>query len=312
MDVRKSNPAAPSPADAGPRSWVAAAPAGLRPFLQLSRFDRPVGFWLLALPCPIGLFYARIGAGLHWGDAGLVALFALGAVAMRGAGCTYNDILDRDIDRRVARTAGRPLASGAIGLKAAWLWLLAQCSVGLLVLLQLPILAQMVALGSIPLVALYPLMKRITWWPQAWLGLTFNWGAPVAAAAIRGFVSVGDLLAYAGLVLWTIGYDTIYALQDREDDAMIGVRSTARLFGRNVRRAVAAIYALSATLAIAAGWLAAGAPGTLATLPFAAHLAQQAARVSDNAPQRALHLFRTNRDAGLLLAAGWAFIAGLS
>lgn len=171
-----TEPAAPTaPADAVRGSWVTHAPAFARPYLQLSRYDRPAGFWLLGLPCVIGLVLARMPDGLVVEDAWLALLFAIGAVAMRGAGCTYNDILDRDIDAKVTRTALRPLPSGAVSLKQAWAWLLIQCLIGLGVLLALPDFAKLVALGAIPMVALYPLMKRITWWPQVWLGLTFNW-----------------------------------------------------------------------------------------------------------------------------------------
>jgi 4-hydroxybenzoate polyprenyltransferase len=308
-----TEPAAPpvdaAPADAARDSWVNHAPRAIRPYLQLSRFDRPIGFWLLGLPCMIGIAYARIGHGFDNHDAVLVALFALGAIAMRGAGCTYNDILDRKIDAQVARTALRPLASGAATLKAAWIWLLIQCLVGLGVLLTLPTFAQLVALGSIPLVALYPLMKRITWWPQLWLGLTFNWGVLVAIATLKGGFATADYILYAALVFWTLGYDTIYAIQDREDDALIGVRSTARRFGAHVRAAIMLIYAICAGLCIVAGALAADWRGALATAPFVFHLALQAVRFEPKAGRLALRLFRANRDAGVLLFGGWAFIA---
>ena len=305
-----TQPAPPaSPADAVRGSWVASAPAFARPYLQLSRYDRPAGFWLLGLPCIIGLALARIPAGFVPADALLGLLFAIGAIAMRGAGCTYNDILDRDIDAKVARTALRPLPSGAVSLKQAWAWLLLQCLVGLGVLLCLPDFAKLVALGAIPMVALYPLMKRITWWPQVWLGLTFNWGVLVAAASVRGELTAPDLVLYAGLVLWTLGYDTIYAIQDLEDDALVGVKSTARRFGASVRPAVSIIYLLCIALCATAGWMSAGAWGALATLPFALHLVQQAMRTDAANGRLALVLFRANRDAGVLLFAGWAFIA---
>jgi 4-hydroxybenzoate polyprenyltransferase len=298
-----------SPADAVRGSWVASAPAFARPYLQLSRYDRPAGFWLLGLPCPIGLALARMGSGFGPGDALLVLLFAIGAVAMRGAGCTYNDILDRDIDAKVARTALRPLPSGAVSLKQAWVWLVIQCLVGLGVLLALPDFAKLVALGSIPMVALYPLMKRITWWPQVWLGLTFNWGVLVAAAAARGAITLPDIVLYIALIFWTLGYDTIYAIQDREDDALIGVRSTARRFGNHIKPAVTVIYALTNILTLIAGWLAGGLAGALGIVPFALHLAQQAMRLDPADGALALNLFRANRDAGLLLLVSWAFIA---
>jgi 4-hydroxybenzoate polyprenyltransferase len=302
-----SSPAAP--ADAVRGSWVERAPAFARPYLQLSRYDRPAGFWLLGLPCLIGLALVRAPAVFIPSDALLAVLFAIGTLAMRGAGCTYNDILDRDIDAKVARTALRPLPSGAVSLKQAWAWLLLQCLVGLGVLLALPDFAKLVALGSIPMVALYPLMKRITWWPQVWLGLAFNWGVLVAAAAARGSMAVADLVLYGALVLWTLGYDTIYALQDREDDALIGVKSTARRFGGKVKQAVAVIYVLCIAGTAAAGWLAAGFIGAAATTAFALHLIQQAIRLEPENGALALRLFRANRDAGVLLCAGWALIA---
>lgn len=298
-----------APADAVRGNWVSRAPGFARPYLQLSRYDRPAGFWLLGLPCLIGLVLARVPDGLVVADAWLAALFVIGAVAMRGAGCTYNDILDRDIDAKVARTALRPLPSGAVSLKKAWAWLLAQCAVGLGVLLALPDFAKLVALGSIPMVALYPLMKRITWWPQVWLGLTFNWGVLVAAAAVRGEITLADGLLYAGLILWTLGYDTIYAIQDREDDALIGVRSTARRFGGRIKPAVTVIYLVCIGLCAAAGYVAQEWTGALLTAPFALHLLIQATRLDPDNGLRALMLFRANREAGLLLLAGWAFIA---
>ena len=288
MNDPAANAIPQAPADATQGSWVNRMPTAIRPYLQLSRFDRPAGFWLLGLPCLIGLALARIGTGFVAHDALLGVLFAIGAIAMRGAGCTYNDILDRRIDAQVARTALRPLPSGAVSLKQAWTWLLVQCFAGLVVLLCLPRLAQYVALGSIPLVALYPLMKRITWWPQIWLGLTFNWGSLVAASAVHGAFTEADIVLYA---------------------ALIGVKSTARRFGAQVKPAIGVIYALCAALAAAAGWLAHGWIGAAVVLPFALHLAQQALRLAPDDGRLALSLFRANREAGLLLFAGWAFIA---
>lgn len=313
--------ASTAPADAIKGSWVTRAPAFMRPYLQLSRYDRPAGFWLLGLPCLISLALARAPYNFIPSDAWLALLFVIGAVAMRGAGCTYNDILDRDIDAKVARTALRPLPSGAVTLKQAWLWLLGQCLIGLAVLLCLPDFAKLVALGAIPMVALYPLMKRITWWPQVWLGLTFNWGVLVAAAATQGEIRLADYILYGALIFWTLGYDTIYAIQDREDDALIGVKSTARRFGKSIKPAVTVIYVVCIALAATAGFLAltrfnetALFPipplyGVVAVVPFALHLIQQAIRLNPDKGDLALALFRANRDAGLLLFAGWAFIA---
>lgn len=304
-----TEPAPTAPADAVRGSWVMHAPAFARPYLQLSRYDRPAGFWLLGLPCLISLALTRTPGDFLPSDAWLALLFIIGAVAMRGAGCTYNDILDEDIDAKVARTALRPLPSRAVTTKQAWVWLLAQCAVGLAVLLCLPDFAKLLALGSIPMVALYPLMKRITWWPQVWLGLTFNWGALVAAAATQGEIRQSDIVLYGALVLWTLGYDTIYAIQDREDDALIGVRSTARRFGDSLKPAVTLIYVLCFTLAALSGYIAAGWTGAAAVTPFALHLIQQAIRLDPANGLLALSLFRANRDAGILLFAAWAFIA---
>lgn len=217
--------------DSEEQHWVYRAPKPLRPYLQLARYDRPVGYWLLALPGWMGLAFASLNSGFNMADIKWALLILIGAVAMRGAGCTYNDIIDRDLDAQVERTALRPIPAGTISVMQAWLWLFAQCAVGLIVLLCLPRLAQIIALCSVPLVAAYPFMKRITWWPQAWLGLTFNWAVLVAYAAKTGYVTHGVILLYVSLIFWTIFYDTIYACQDTEDDALIGVKSTARLFG---------------------------------------------------------------------------------
>lgn len=246
------------PADALKQHWTDALPATWRPFAQLSRLDRPIGWQLLLLPCLLGLAVSRTGYGFYLEDLRYVLAFLIGSVAMRGAGCTYNDILDRDIDAKVERTRMRPLPSGAVSLAAAWAWLIAQCLVGLLVLLSLPPLAQFTALIALPLVALYPLMKRITWWPQAWLGVVFSWGALVGGAAVSptNGVPLEAIALYAGCVMWTIGYDTIYALQDREDDALVGVRSTARLFAGRWRLWTTAFYALALMLWTTAGVIA--------------------------------------------------------
>ena len=293
--------------DSRPRSFVERAPAPLRPYLRLARYDRPVGFWLLAIPCWIGIALGRLGGGWSWSDAGLAALMGVGAIAMRGAGCTYNDLIDRDLDRQVARTANRPLAAGTITLKAAWAFLLMQCLVGLGVLLALPPTAQLVALGALPLVAAYPFMKRITWFPQAWLGLTFNWGALVGFVATSGQPLAAGLLVYAGLAVWTFGYDTIYAGQDVEDDALVGVKSTARFFGAHARFAVGLSYGVSVIL-ITLGTILAGGYVPIALAGpalFAAALAWQVVRVDFGDTTSCLSHFKANQWAGLLLAAGF-------
>lgn len=294
-------PAAADPAivpDSQHRGLVAALPQPLRNFALLARFDRPIGWWLLFWPCAWGVFLAG-GAG-RWD---LILFMLIGAIAMRGAGCVYNDIVDADLDRQVARTAARPVASGAVSKKAAWAWLLALCLVGLAILLQLRWQAQLVALASVAPVAAYPFMKRITWWPQAWLGLVFSWGALVGWIEISGD-QLGVLAAlYAGSIAWVIGYDTVYALQDREDDALVGIRSSARAMGAHVRGGVAAFYAVAIGCWALAFWLL--RPDWLALLalaPMAAHLAWQVLTLREDDGDNALARFRANRFAGLLMA----------
>ncbi len=291
--------------DAAPSNWVDRwAPAGLRPWLKLGRFDRPAGIWLLLLPGWWGVALAAAAARAP-PDWTLLLRIAVGAALMRAAGCAFNDIVDRDIDRRVARTAARPVASGAIGRRRAAAYLVALSLAACLILLTLGPAAVALGVASLLLVAAYPFMKRITWWPQAWLGLTFNWGALLGYAAVTGRVSPAAALLYAAGVGWTLGYDTIYALQDLEDDALAGVKSSARRLGGRVRAGVAVFYALSAGLAAAAAWAGRLSPWSLLGLvAYAGHLAWQARRVEPADPDLALRLFRSNRDAGLLLGAG--------
>ncbi|MDP3908163.1 4-hydroxybenzoate octaprenyltransferase [Novosphingobium sp.] len=286
--------------DSQHKGLVAALPATLRNYALLARFDRPIGWWLLFWPCAWGLLLA--GGQARWD---LLAWMLLGSIAMRGAGCVYNDIVDADLDKQVARTAARPIASGAVSKRAAWVWLLALAAVGLIVLLQLRLTAQLVALASLALVAAYPFMKRITGFPQAWLGLVFTWGAPTAWVAIRG--DGLDVLAalYAGAVLWCIGYDTIYACQDREDDAMVGIGSSALTLGRHVRTGVAAFYAGAVLCwALAFWWLRPDPLILLALAPAALHLGWQALTLNPDDGGNALTRFRANRFTGLLLALG--------
>ncbi len=296
--------------DAAPTNWVDRwAPAPLRPWLKLGRFDRPAGIWLLMLP---GWQGAALAAGLEraWPDWTLLLRIAVGAALMRAAGCAFNDIVDRDIDRRVARTAARPVASGAISPRGAAAFLVALSLLAFAILLTLGPLAIALGVASLALVAAYPFMKRITWWPQAWLGLTFNWGALVGFAAAAGRLEAPAGLLYAAGVAWTLGYDTIYALQDLEDDALAGVKSSARRLGGGVRAGVAAFYAAAGALALVAALASGGRAGPLAgALLFSAHLGWQAARLRPRDPARALALFRSNRDAGLLLFAGLALAA---
>jgi 4-hydroxybenzoate polyprenyltransferase len=284
------------------RGWVDRLPARLQPYARLARFDRPAGMWLLFWPCLWGAFLAApAGWWRGW------PLFLVGAIAMRSAGCVYNDIVDRDLDRRVARTAARPVASGAVKVRSAILLLLLLSLAGLGVLLLLPRPAQLVALASLLLVAAYPFMKRITWWPQAWLGLTFNWGVPVGwCAALPEYRAplAAMLLVYAGGVAWTLGYDTIYAVQDMEDDALAGVRSSARALGVGwLRAGVAGFLGLSLLLLAAGLSVWTGTPASaLLLLPVAAHFAWQVAGFDPADPAGALRRFRANFLAGALVA----------
>lgn len=279
-------------------------PAAVRPYAALARFDRPIGWWLLFWPCLYGLGLAG-GLPHHWA---LGLWMLLGAIVMRGAGCVYNDIVDRDLDARVARTRNRPIASGAVSLTSAWLWLALLAGIGLMVLWQLRYAAQMVALASLCLVAAYPFMKRITWWPQAWLGLVFSWGALVGWVSISG-PSQAMLFVYLGSIFWVIGYDTIYALQDREDDALIGVRSSARALGTHVRLGVAIFYLLAILFWAAAIWQVRPQLLALCALgPAAGHFAWQVATLDSTSGQDALTKFRSNRFAGLLVALAMATI----
>lgn len=274
---------------------MARLPPRLRDYALLARWDRPIGSWLLYLPCLWGLALAPAPF-----DLGLALLFAAGAVAMRGAGCTVNDILDRDYDRRVARTRNRPLAAGRIGVGEAMLFALAQSAVGLLVLLLLPRFAALVAVFSIPLILVYPLMKRITHWPQLVLGLAFNWGALVGYAAGAGTLTAPAWLLYAAGVCWTLVYDTIYAHQDKEDDRLVGVKSTALLFGERSRLWVA-LFAIGMLALLAAAGVAAGlGSGYLFALALpAALLAWQLSTVDFDDRNSCLFHFRLHREVGL-------------
>lgn len=297
-------PPAPITPDAV-KSWIDLLPAGAQAYARLARFDRPAGSWLLFWPCIAGLALAGGLQQQPW----LIAWFGLGSLAMRGAGCVWNDIVDRDLDAQVARTRDRPVASGRISVKAALAFAAALALVGLAVLLQLRGLAQIAALASLIPVAAYPFMKRITWWPQAWLGLTFNWGLAVGWTAVAPFDSPEMWLLWAGGIAWTLGYDTIYALQDIEDDALAGIKSSARALGPRARAGVSVFYALALILWAAALWLASGqALAVLALVPLAAHLGWQVVKLADMRPANALLLFRSNRLAGALWAAACAAV----
>jgi 4-hydroxybenzoate polyprenyltransferase len=284
--------------DSERRGLIGALPAAFRPYASLMRLDRPIGVWLLFWP---GAWAVAL-AGLGPRGAALILWLLLGAWAMRSAGCVYNDIVDRDLDARVARTRARPLASGRVPLAGAWAQLVGLCLVGLVVLLQLGRTAQVIALASLAPVAAYPFMKRITWWPQAWLGLVFSWAAPVGWAAVAGGLPATALLLWAGTVAWVVGYDTIYALQDREDDALVGVRSSALALGRHARAGILVCYAAAILLWAAALWRE--RPDGLALValaPVAAHLLWQVAALDTGDGANALASFRSNRTAGLLM-----------
>ena len=307
---------APLP-DAAPTNWVdRRAPAALRPWLKLGRFDRPTGIWLLMLPGWQGIALAGAMEG-EMPDWRWLAAFFIGAALMRAAGCAYNDIVDRDFDAKVSRTAGRPIPSGQITVRQAWAFVIVCCLVSLGILLTMPPVAIALGAGSLALVAAYPFMKRITWWPQAWLGLTFNWGALLGFAAVTGGVGWPAMLLYACGIFWTLGYDTIYAIQDLEDDALAGVKSSVRRLGAATPKAVLAFYVLSFACALAAAW--AGGLGPLFLPPaalFGLHLSHQAAKVRLDDPQGALTLFKSNAVAGLALflalaAGAWGGPQGL-
>ncbi|GAB5486752.1 MAG: 4-hydroxybenzoate octaprenyltransferase [Parasphingorhabdus sp.] len=280
------------------KGLIGLLPASARPYALLARFDRPIGWWLLFWPCAWAI--ALSGGAMERWD--LIFWILLGSIAMRGAGCVYNDIVDRDLDKKVERTQSRPLASDAVSLKAAWIWLFILCLAGLVVLLQLNLTAQLVALGSLMLVAAYPFMKRITWWPQTWLGMVFSWGALVGWLAIEPQFDWAMFALYVGSVFWVIGFDTIYALQDLEDDAMVGIRSSALRLGKNVRFGVLVFYAIAVASWATAIWLV--RPDTIALaalIPMALHLLWQVGTLNYADGDDALNKFRSNRYAGFLM-----------
>ncbi|RXD05137.1 4-hydroxybenzoate octaprenyltransferase [Sphingomonas sp. UV9] len=296
----------PSPAEIVPdsehRGLVGRLPPTLRGLALLARFDRPIGWWLLFWPGAWGVALAG-GAVQRWD---LILWLLLGSIAMRGAGCVFNDIVDRDLDAQVARTRARPIPSGLVSIRLAWVWLVVLCLIGFVVLLQLRFLAAIVALASLAPVAAYPFMKRITWWPQAWLGIVFSWALLVGWSHIAGTLDTPMWLLYAGSIAWVIGYDTIYALQDREDDAMIGIRSSALRMGTHVKAGVGIFYVAAVAFWAAAVWTVRPDPLAIAALvPVALHLAWQVATLrpgtSPEAGTAALARFRANRFAGLLM-----------
>ena len=293
--------------DSERRGFIGALPPRLRPFASLMRLDRPIGSWLLYWPCAWSV--ALAGVGDRWD---LFLWLGLGAFAMRSAGCVYNDIVDRELDRRVERTRLRPLASGRVTLQSAWLLIACLCLIGLVVLLQLNPTAAVVAIVSIAPVAAYPFMKRITWWPQAWLGIVFSWGALVGWPAVTGSLSWTTFLLWFGSIAWVVGYDTLYAIQDIEDDALVGVKSSARRLGDKAALGIGLFYLAALLLWGAAIWSV--RPDWLALLalgPATLHLANQALRADPSDGELALKLFRSNRTCGLLVFLGMLAV-GLS
>jgi 4-hydroxybenzoate polyprenyltransferase len=293
--------------DSERRGFIGALPSPLRPFASLMRLDRPIGTWLLYWPCAWSV--ALAGVGKRWD---LFLWLFLGAFAMRSAGCVYNDIIDRDLDRRIERTQLRPLANRRVSVRAAWLLIGLLCLIGLVVLLQLNWPARLSALVSIAPVAVYPFMKRITWWPQAWLGLVFSWGALVGWPAVTGSLSPAPFLLWFGSIAWVIGYDTLYAIQDIEDDALVGVKSSARRLGGKAAAGIGLVYAAAVSLWAAAIWTVRPDWLALAALaPAALHLADQALRADPRDGKLALRLFRSNRTCGLLVSLAM-LVVGLS
>ncbi|TXH93631.1 MAG: 4-hydroxybenzoate octaprenyltransferase [Pseudorhodobacter sp.] len=319
MTDRQEMPEAPGQvADAPKDNWVDRfAPAGAVPYLRLSRADRPIGTWLLYIPCLWGVALAAMGDGFRLWDLWIALSCGIGAFLMRGAGCTWNDITDRDFDGQVARTRSRPIPSGQVTVKQALVWMVVQALVAALVLFSYNGLAIGLGFASLALVAIYPFAKRFTWWPQVFLGLAFNWGAVLAYAAHAGTVTPSAILLYAAGISWTLYYDTIYAHQDKEDDALIGVKSTARLFGERSRQALWGFMGLTLVLAAAA---IAAAPlhgvwqpvvALAGVWAFGWHMVWQMRRLDVDDPTSCMVIFRANRDAGLILALFLAIAAFL-
>ena len=281
-------------------------PRPTRPYARLSRFDRPIGTWLLLLPCWWSTAMATGASGGGMPSVWFILLFAVGALAMRGAGCTYNDIVDRDFDAQVARSRSRPIPAGQVSVTQAWIFLVAQSLTGLLVLLQFNRFAIMVGLASLLVVAAYPFMKRITYWPQFVLGLAFNWGALMGWAAVLGELSLAPVLLYVGGILWTLAYDTIYAHQDKEDDVLIGLKSTALKFGEATRTWLIGFFSGAFVFIAAAAYLAGSGPiFYLGLLAAAAHAVWQLRKLDIDNPELCLKLFKSNRDLGLIIFAAF-------
>ncbi len=294
-------------------NWVdTLAPPRLRPYLRLARLDRPIGSWLLLIPCWWSSALAAVAAHARAPSLAHIALFFIGAFAMRGAGCTWNDIVDRNLDAAVERTRSRPIPSGQVSVAQAALFLLAQALIGLAVLLSFNGLTVALGIASLAIVAIYPFMKRITYWPQIVLGLAFSWGALMGWPAVFGSLALPPLLLYAGSIAWVIGYDTIYAHQDREDDALIGIKSTALLFRERTKPMLFAFYTLAVILLGAAGFAAGGGfVFALGLCVFAVHLVWQIVRLDIADPDNCLAVFKSDRDAGLIFFAALLLDAAL-
>lgn len=302
MSDNESTNASLKPGDAPAQSWVDAMPAALRPYLRLARADRPIGVWLLLWPCWWSLALAQLAQDEKTQYFYPMILFAIGAFVMRSAGCAYNDIVDRDFDAQVERTKGRPIPAGQISVAKAWVFTVTLALIGLLVLLQLNMFTILLGLGAIPIVALYPFAKRFTNWPQAVLGLAFNWGALMGWAAIYGELALAPILLYGAGVFWTLGYDTIYAHQDKEDDILIGVKSTALKLGTQTYKWMNSFYSLTALLLVAAIYSAGGGLfGIFVTLAACLHLLWQIRRLDVNDSALCLRLFKANHIFGFLV-----------
>lgn len=300
-------------ADADRGNWVDRwAPLSWRPYARLARLDRPIGWWLLLWPCWWSAALAAVAAGAPYPNPWHLVLFLVGAIVMRGAGCTYNDVVDRDVDAQVTRTRSRPIPSGQVSAKRAFAFAVALSFVGLVVLLQFNWPTILVGAGSLVVVAAYPFAKRVTDWPQMVLGLAFSWGAFLGWTAVFGGLALAPVALYLAAILWTIGYDTIYAHQDRRDDAIVGIRSTARLFGRYTKLSIGGLFvATVVALAVAFALVGAGWPAYLGLAAFAVHLAWQVITLDEDDPARCLMLFRSNRIAGWMPFLGLVADAGL-
>ncbi len=291
--------------DAVKGSWVDHLPEATRPYAQLMRLDRPIGWWLLLLPCWWGLVLAQIGSGGGIPNLKYAALFLAGAIVMRGAGCTLNDIVDRNIDGKVERTRARPIPSGRVTVRAAAIFLVLQLLLGLLILLQFNWFTVALAIASLAIVAIYPFMKRITYWPQVVLGMAFNWGALLGWTAIHGALSWAAVALYVGGISWTMAYDTIYAHQDKHDDVLIGVKSTALKFGAASPQWLAFFFAASLVLIDLSLWLvSAPLPAHVGVAGAALHATWQVVRFKDHDAALCLKLFQANRFFGLIILAG--------